>query len=123
MNQVILTGRLVRDTEIRYTSNKKAVTSFTIAVDDGKDAKGEKRAQFISCVAWEKTAELIDQYFQKGDPIGIIGKLTTRSYEKDGQKRSVTEVRVASIEFPFTKQKTEDATGFEELGDDVDLPF
>lgn len=134
MNIVILAGRLVKDPETRYTNSKKAVCSFTIAVDDGKDQNGERKSQFISCVAWEKTAELIDQYFTKGEPISVIGKITSRSYEKDGRKVYVTEVRVSSIEFPMTarlKAKDDRETegdpapvnAFAELEDEGELPF
>lgn len=131
MNLVILTGRLVRDPETRYTNSKKAVCTFTVATDDGKDQNGERRSQFISCVAWEKTAELIDQYFVKGDPISVTGKITSRSYEKDGRKVYVTEVRVSSFEFPMTKTKEYKETegdpapvnAFADLSDDEELPF
>ena len=127
MNTVILTGRFVRDPEIRYTNSKKAVASFTLAVQDGKD-----KAHFVNCVAWEKTAELVDQYFLKGDPIGVIGKLTYRTYEKDGKKHSVTEVNVSSIEFPMRKKQDEyketegepsKTNAFSDLSDDEEFPF
>lgn len=103
MNHVILTGRLTKDPEIRYTDSKKAVASFTLAVDDGKGRDGERKAQFIPVVAWEKTAELIDQYFKKGDPLTVIGRITVRNYTtKDGDRRYVTEVVASGIEFPLT---------------------
>lgn len=134
MNHVILTGRLVRDPEIRYTDSKKAVASFTLAVDDGKGRDGERRSQFIPCVAWEKTAELIDRDFVKGDPLTVLGRITVRSYEKDGAKRYVTEVTVSGIEYPMTKKSrdperraTDDpeqpGSDFADMDDDADLPF
>lgn len=130
MNHVILTGRLVKDPEIRYTESKKAVASFTLAVDDGKTKDGEEKSQFIPCVAWEKTAELIDKHFLKGDPLTVIGKITVRTYEKDGAKRYVTEVTVSGIEFPLAKPNRESygtepapAEAFKELDDDTELPF
>lgn len=127
MNHVILTGRLTKDPEIRYTDSKKAVASFTLAVDDGKGKDGNRKAQFIPCVAWEKTAELIDQHFIKGDPLTVTGKITVRTYEKDGTKRYVTEVLVNGIEFPLTKKTAEEPAKpgeFTELmGDDEELPF
>lgn len=127
MNHVILTGRLTKDPEIRYTDKKKAVASFTLAVDDGKK-DGERRSQFIPVVAWEKTAELIDQFFKKGDPLTVIGRITVRSYEKDGSKRWVTEVVASGIEFPLTRKSDSDPApakpnAFEELTDDEELPF
>lgn len=127
MNHVILAGRLTKDPEIRYTDKKKAVASFTLAVYDGKK-DGERRSQFIPVVAWEKTAELIDQFFKKGDPLTVIGRITVRSYEKDGSKRWVTEVVASGIEFPLTRRSDSDPApakqnAFEELTDDEELPF
>ena len=102
MNQVILTGRLTLDAELRRTQNGKSVVSFTLAVSQGKD----KPSDFINCVAWEKTAELISQYVKKGHMLGVIGKVSTRSYEdKDGKKVYVTEILVREIEFLESKPK------------------
>lgn len=125
MNHVILTGRLTKDPELRYTDSKKAVCSFTLAVDDGRDSDGKKKAQFIPCVAWGKTAELIDQYFTKGKPLTVTGRITVRSYEKNGEKRYVTEVVASGIEFPLTvREEATTATAFEDLNDDGgELPF
>lgn len=125
MNHVILTGRLTKDPEIRYTDSKKAVCSFTLAVDDGRDSDGKKKAQFIPCVAWGKTAELIDQYFTKGKPLTVTGRITVRTYEKNGEKRYITEVVASGIEFPLTvREEATSATAFEDLEDDLpDLPF
>ncbi len=128
MNHVILTGRLTKNPEIRYTNTSKAVASFTLAVDDSK-VNGERRSQFISCVAWGKTAELIQQYFHKGDPLTVIGRITVRRYEKDGDTHWVTEVVASGIEFPLTKERVVNARDiepggdFEEIADDEELPF
>lgn len=128
MNFVILSGRLTRDPEIRYTNSKKATASFSLAVDDGKDKDGNRKTQFLNCVAWEKTAELLDQYFKKGDGLTVTGKLTSRSYEKDGRKVYVTEVLVNGVEFPLTRKETygtepAKAPAFDEIEDDEELPF
>lgn len=130
MNHVILTGRLVKDPETRYTKDNKAHTTFTLAVDDGK-RDGVKMSQYIPCSAWGQTAELIDKYFLKGYPLTVIGKITVRNYEKDGRKVYVTEVSVSGIEFPLSKpsQKTGDGEvagvrPFAEIADeDGELPF
>lgn len=126
-NIAILTGRLTRDPEIRYTNSNKAVVSFTLACDDGKGTDGERRAQFIDCVAWEKTAEMIDQHFSKGDGLTVIGTQRKRTYEKDGQKHTVTETVVESIGFPLSRKSDPapaKASAFEELDDDDgELPF
>lgn len=128
MNFAVFSGRLVRDPEIRYTNSKKAVASFCIAVDDGKTSSGEKKTSFIDCVAWEKRAEFIDQYFIKGDPIIVAGRMSTRTWEKDGMKHKATELTVTSVEFQRGKARDEESPApsraFEELDDDGgELPF
>lgn len=104
MNKCIITGRLTKDIEVKTTSNDKEYCSFTIAVDRRfKDADGNRQADFISCTAWNKTAEFLGKYFHKGSRIGICGSIQTRSYEKDGQKVFVTEVLVEEAEFLDSK--------------------
>ena len=123
-NIVILTGRLTRDPETRYTPAKIARCSFTVAVRDGKTKDGDPTSQFIDCVAWRQTGEFVDQYFKKGDPISLHGKLVKRSYEKDGQKRSRTEVNVETVGFPLTKKvEATDRPTFEDIAEDIDLPY
>lgn len=97
MNKMALIGRLTADVELRTTQSGKNVCSFVVAVDrPGNDAG----ADFITCVAWEKTAELIARYFRKGSKIGLTGRVTTRNWEdKDGHKRKETEVMVESFDF------------------------
>mgnify|MGYP000972927777 FL=1 len=100
MNKAILLGRLTKDPEIKYTQSGKAVASFTLAVDRRKSANGDSQADFISCVAWEKTAETIGNYCGRGQQIAIEGRIQSRSYDaRDGSKRCVTEVVVQSMEF------------------------
>lgn len=123
MNKVIISGRFTKDPEIRYTQSKKAIASFRLAVDDGKGKDGEKKTQFIDFEAWESRAELIDQYFKKGDPIDIIGKVVCENWtDKDGNKRTTTKVRVESIEWPLQKPQAK-VEGFEEIDDEAELPF
>ena len=131
LNHSVIMGRFVRDPELRRTNTGKAVTSFTIACDKpGKD----NGASFIDCVAWEKTAEFIDNYFIKGSAIIVEGRLESRQYEtKDGQKRTVTEVVVTQAHFCEKKKEESDGfaggepayqqNNFTQLGDDVLLPF
>lgn len=97
-NLVILLGRMVRDPELRYTSNGKAYTTFTLAVQKIKD-----EAEFIDCVAWEKTAETIAEYFRKGNRILINGKIITSTYESNGEKRKSVKVQAFSFEFIDSK--------------------
>lgn len=107
MNLVILTGRLTKDPELRYTNSNKAVASFSVAVDDGKTRDGDKKTVFVNCVAWEKTAEFIDEYFKKGDGITLFGKVQSRQYEHEGQKRTAFEVVVNGVEFPLSHRSTD----------------
>ena len=125
LNHSVIMGRLVRDPEIRRTNTGKAVCSFTIACDKpGKDSG----ASFIECVAWEKTADFVSNYFLKGSAIIVEGRLESRQYEtKDGQKRTVLEVVVSQAHF-CEKKKDESATqapgNFTMLDcDDSALPF
>ena len=108
LNHITIMGRFVRDPELRRTNNGKAVTSFTIACDKpGKDSG----ASFIECVAWEKTAEFINNYFLKGSAIIVEGRLESRQYEtKDSQKRTVLEVVVSQAH--FCEKKKEESDGF-----------
>lgn len=99
MNLVILVGRITADVDIKMTNSGKKVCSFTLAVDDGKNADGNRKAQFLDCVAWEKAAEFLERYVQKGNRIAVVGKLTKRAYESNGQKRYVSEVVVDRVEF------------------------
>lgn len=111
MNHNAIMGRLVADPELRRTTTGKAVCSFTLACDKpGKD----NGASFIPCVAWDKTGEFVNQYFVKGNPIVVEGRLESRQYEtKDGQKRTVLEVVVSQAHFCGKKETTEEThTGF-----------
>ena len=125
LNHNTIMGRLVRDPEIRRTNSGKAVCSFTIACDKpGKDSG----ASFIDCVAWEKTADFIGNYFAKGSLIVLEGRLESRQYEtKDNQKRTVLEVVVSQAH--FCERKKEETTA-QTAGnfalmedDDPELPF
>ena len=97
MNSVTLSGRLTRDPELRTTSNGKPVAGFTLAVN--KDF-GEEGAYFIRCTAWNKTAEIINDYCKKGSLIGVIWRITTGSYKNyNGDTVYTTEVVADRIEF------------------------
>lgn len=123
LNSIVLQGRLTKDVELRYTKSEKAVCSFTLAVDRGGRDGG---ADFIPCVAWEKTAQFIDQYFKKGDMMLAQGRLEQRNYEDaSGNKRSVFEVRVQNVNFCGGKSKAEETSKprFEAVDDSEELPF
>lgn len=96
MNSVSLIGRLTADPEIRQAKETK-VCNFTVAVDRGDK---DRKADFIRCVAFGKTAEFIDDYFDKGTRIGISGRIQTGSYEdKDGSTRYTTDIIVERVDF------------------------
>ena len=125
-NTVIIAGRLVRDPELRQTTTDKAVASFTLANDMGRGEN--KKTAFIDCVAWERTAEFIKQYFNKGDGMTVTGTLTTRTWEKDGQKHKAVEVVVREVDFPLARKQEEpskyDGPQVVEYEDeDEELPF
>lgn len=111
MNRVELIGRLTRDVDIRYTTSNKAVASFTLAVN----RRNADEADFISCVAWDKTAELLEKYVRKGHKIGIVGRIQTGSYNKqDGTKAYTTDVIVDELE--FLEKKADSAPEHEDEG-------
>lgn len=121
MNQVALIGRLTRDPELRRTQNGNAVVTFTLAVDNRHKEDG---AEFIVCVAWNRTAELIKQYVKKGHRAAVTGRLATRTYESKGVKHFVTEVIVADVDFLERKEEKESFDKLEPLdGEDGVLPF
>lgn len=108
MNKVELVGRLTKDPEIRLTANQTQFCQFTVAVDRKfKDANGQRQADFISCLAWKNTAVFIQKYFHKGNKIGVVGCIQTRSYDdQNGQKKFVTEVIVDEVEFVESQNTT-----------------
>lgn len=105
MNNVSLIGRLTADPELKHTQSGMAMVRFTIAVDRNFVKQGEERqADFISCVAWDKRAELVSKYFSKGNRIGIVGEIRTGSYtDRDGNKRYTTDVVVNGVDFCESK--------------------
>jgi single-strand DNA-binding protein len=120
MNRTILTGRLTKDVEMRSTQNGTHIVRFTLAVDR-KSKEKDKSADFISCVAYAKVAELVNQYVKKGHKIGIIGHIQTGSYERDGKRVYTTDVIVDELEFLESKKQSDEE--FTPIEDDGDLPF
>ena len=106
MNTVVLIGRTTRDIELRRTGNGTAVASFTLAVNRDFKTNDGQEADFIQCVAWKKTAELLEQYVHKGNRIAVNGSIRTRNYEDShGRTVYVTEVLVNHVEFLETKNR------------------
>lgn len=127
-NLVVLTGRLTKDAELKYTPSGVPVTSFNIAVDRKGKSGEEKQTDFISIVAWRQTAEFIAKYFQRGSMIGIEGSIQTRKYtDKNGNNRTAFEVIANNVQFVESKKanvgvEKEPEEEFSEVNDD-DLPF
>ena len=106
LNHITLMGRLVADPELRRTTNGTPVASFRIACDRDFSGKGEeKKCDFFSCVAWRHTGEFISKYFTKGRMIVIDGRLENRDWnDKDGNKRTSTEIIVENAYFGDSKK-------------------
>lgn len=110
INQVVLVGRLTKDPEIRMTQTGTKVCSFNLAVNRKTQVQGQPDADFINCVAWSKTAELMEQYLNKGSQIGVEGRIQTRSYDNQQKQRVyVTEVVVNSITFLEPKKQSDNS--------------
>ena len=98
INNVTLVGRLVAPPDLRKTPNNVSSLQGTLAVNRNfKNENGDREADFIQFQAWRGTADIIAQYCSKGSLIGLTGRLQVRSYEKDGQRRYVTEVVAESV--------------------------
>lgn len=128
MNKVILKGNITKDIELRHTPNGVAVATFTVATKRNyKNQSGEYESDFIRCVAYRETAELINKYFLKGSGIIIEGQIKTGSYENNGKKVFTTDVMVEHVDFVEKKEKENTTDPFEEMGkkveNDYDLPF
>ncbi|HBC30433.1 MAG TPA: single-stranded DNA-binding protein [Clostridiales bacterium] len=119
-NRAILIGRLTRDPELKYTTNGKAVTTFTLAVDrDFTNQQGEREADFIPVVAWNKLAETIAHNLSKGRLIAIEGRIQVRTYDdKEGVKRYATEIIADKMQFLEKKQDSEQSYSKRDDGDD-----
>lgn len=105
MNKWIGMGRLVRDPEVRYSVDGKAIAKFTIACDRKFKKENEPSADFISCVAFGKVAEFIEKYVKKGTKVVVEGRWQTGSYEdKEGKKVYTNDCFVESCEFAESKK-------------------
>ena len=134
MNLIVIKGRLIADPEVKKVgANQTTVCEFCVATD----RRFEKdKTDFINCQAWGNTGEFIGKYFAKGKEIALVGELHIDKYEKDGENRYLTRVKVDNVEFcgskndnaisDNTQPKAEANTApadFEEIDDDDSLPF
>lgn len=120
MNKTLLIGRLTRDPEVRYSQGEQsmAIARFSLAVDRRFKRDGDNQsADFISCVAFGKTAEFIEKYVFKGTKIAVEGRIQTGSYtNNDGNKVYTTDVVVEQVE--FAGAKTDSKSAAKEINDD-----
>lgn len=108
INRVILVGRLTKNPEIRKTPNGASICKFTLAVSRKVKAQGQPDADFISCVAWNKTADLMYQYLKKGSLIGIDGRLQTGKFtNNNGETIYTCDVMVESLQFLDKKEEAQ----------------
>lgn len=107
LNVVVLMGRLVADPQLRQTTTGKNVASFRVACDRGRrDANGQNQADFFDVVAWDRSAEFVCRYFQKGSMIAIDGRLQSRNYQdKSGNNRTAIEIVASNINFVTPKSQ------------------
>jgi single-strand DNA-binding protein len=117
MNKAILIGRLTRDPELRTTPTGRNVCQFSIAVNRTYTAaSGEREADFINCVVWDKQAENLAKYQKKGNQIAVDGRIQTRNYDdNNGRRVYVTEVLVNSISFLDSRGASSAIGGFDSL--------
>ena len=109
MNRIVLVGRLTRDPELRYTNSNRAVCQFTIAIDRPftNQGTGQREADFINVVAWDKTGENVGKYMTKGRLIAVEGRIQTRNYDNnEGRKVYVTEVVASNVQFLESRNST-----------------
>ena len=121
MNKVHLIGNITRDPELRYTQSGKAVCTFSIAVDDGYGEN--KKAYFFPVVVWGKTAETIGNNLHKGSKVAVNGKITTSSYEKNGQKVYTTEVTADMYDGVEFLDKKQGGSQSNEIDETEQIPF
>jgi single-strand DNA-binding protein len=135
LNKVILGGRMTADPEFKTTPAGTPVLSFTIAVNRRRAKDGDQQSDFITCVAWDKRAELISKHFHKGSCICVVGELQVRKWQdSNGGNRYSTEVLVSEVNFVDSKSEsatpsympeayTAPADGFVPVPEDDDIPF
>ena len=132
VNRIILLGNLTRDPELSYTPNQIAVVNFSLAVDRryaGKDGNTKEEVCFVDCQAWGRTAENINKYIKKGNPLFVEGRLCLDTWTaKDGTKRSKHKVTVETCQFMPRAQQQEQSQGDTAKSgggsvDNGDIPF
>jgi single-strand DNA-binding protein len=119
LNQVTLMGNLTRDPELRQTPTGQNVTSFSLALNrsyKGSDGEWQEATDYIDCVCWGPLAERVAQYLSKGRRCLVQGRLQSRSWEQDGNKRSKVEVLANDVTFLDGRNSSEEG-GYESPAD------
>ncbi|MBQ7891198.1 MAG: single-stranded DNA-binding protein [Erysipelotrichaceae bacterium] len=124
INRVILVGRLTKDPMLRKTQAGTSVTSFTVACGRRVAAGQEPQTDFINCVAWNRTADIVSQYTHKGSLVGVEGRIQSRSYDDaQGKRVYVTEVVCDSVQFLESRSASENrGSMMETRGYESDVP-
>ena len=126
INKAILTGRLGKDVELRYTPSGKAVATFSLAVTDSYN---REVTHWLNIIVWGKSAENCANYLSKGSLVGVDGRIQTRNYEnKEGRKVYVTEIVADRVEYLDSKGKSDKPAGdsWSDVGAEItddDTPF
>lgn len=114
LNQIVLVGRIARGPEQRETENGKKIVNITLAVPRSfKNVEGEYETDFLSCTLWDGVASNVNEYCKTGDLVGVKGRLSSNTYEKDGQKHYSMEVIAEKVTF-LTSKKDKEARDLEE---------
>lgn len=119
MNRVILTGRICKKLELKNLKDDKSVCEFTIATN----RIGKEDADFINCIVWNKQAENLVKYQDKGSLIGVEGQLRSERYDHNGQKKYKTYILVSQIEFLSSTKKEEKENPYEAFGNSIKTEF
>jgi single-strand DNA-binding protein len=124
MNNWFGIGNLTADPEVRYTEGGKTVTSFSIAINNGKDRDGDERPPtYIDVVAWEKLGDNCGEYLRKGKKCAVMGQITVEKYEdKEGVKRVKYRIRANNVEFLSPRSENDDRPARRSRDDDDDRP-
>lgn len=122
INRVVLVGRITKDPVLKKTPTGISVVSFVLACNRRVKQDGQPDADFISCVAWNKTADFMSKYVKKGTLLGVEGRIQTRNYnDKNGKRVYITEVVAESVQFLESKKDAANNAGAKK-GDDAYHP-
>lgn len=123
LNTIVLIGRLTRDPELRYTGQGTAVANFGIAVDRGfkSNSPDGQTADFFNVVCWSRLAETVAEYMTKGRLVAVQGRLQSRSYESNGQRRTSIEIVANTVR--FLDRGNQNQNQYDNQNQQEDAPF